>query len=105
MCVCVSIVGEYWVVGVDIEQYDPTSPSKYLHGLLKDTSDAMATRAYRSYLGVVPSPPFGMQEFNDLVNSYLEQPPFNFTNAGSIVGGVKLVSTQSILSQIVPVFS
>lgn len=27
--------GQYWVLGVDIEQYDPEDPYKYLHGLLQ----------------------------------------------------------------------
>lgn len=83
--------GEYFVVGVDIEQYDNQNPSKYLRGLLRDDIDPVAERAYRSYLGVVPSSPVGFENFTTLVNSYMERPPFNFPNPLTYFGGEKRV--------------
>lgn len=49
--------GEYFVVGIDIEQYDATAPDKYLRGLLQDQTDDESITAFKSYLGIVPSPP------------------------------------------------
>lgn len=53
--------GEYFVVGIDIEQYDPSAPAKYLRGLLQDKTDDdiphKQITAFKSYLGIVPSPP------------------------------------------------
>ncbi|KAF7269656.1 hypothetical protein GWI33_017336 [Rhynchophorus ferrugineus] len=90
--------GEYFVVGVDIEQYDNKNPSKYLRGLLRDAdlpNDPIAQRAYRSYLGVVPSSPVGFENFTVLVNSYMERPPFNFPNPLSYFGGGKLIRAEA----------
>lgn len=83
--------GEYWVVGADIEQYDADSPEKYLRGLLRDEPDPRATRGFRSYFGVVPSPPRGYDNFSLQVNAFMERPPFNYPNPVDIVGGVKRV--------------
>lgn len=82
------------MVGVDIEQYDDKSPSKYLRGLLRDAdfpNDPVAQTAYKSYLGVVPSSPIGFENLTYLVNKYMEKPPFNFPNPVSNLGGIKLV--------------
>lgn len=49
--------GEYFVVGIDIEQYDPSAPDKYLRGLLQDKTDEKSITAFKSYLGILPSPP------------------------------------------------
>lgn len=49
--------GEYFVVGIDIEQYDASAPDKYLRGLLQDETDDDFIIAFKSYLGIVPSPP------------------------------------------------
>ncbi|XP_054290482.1 guanylate cyclase 32E [Macrosteles quadrilineatus] len=84
--------GEYWVVGADIEQYDGDAPEKYLGGLLRDQSDPVAVRGFRSYLGVVPSSPRGYDNFSLLVNAYMERPPFNFPNPVDMVGGVKRIT-------------
>ncbi|XP_068086160.1 guanylate cyclase 32E [Anabrus simplex] len=87
--------GEYWVVGVDIEQYDPDLPENSLKGLLRDTPDPVAERAFRSYLGVVGTPPIGFQNFTYLVNSYMELPPFNFPNPALYVGGIKVIRAEA----------
>lgn len=83
--------GEYFVVGVDIEQYDEENPGKYLKGLLRDETDPVAQSAFRSYLGVVPSSPVGFENFTTLVNTYMERPPFNFPNPLTYLGGGKRV--------------
>lgn len=55
--------GEYFVVGIDIEQYDASAPDKYLRGLLQDKTDDDCITAFKSYLGIVPSPPIHFDEF------------------------------------------
>lgn len=55
--------GEYFVVGVDLEQYDAALPKKYLHGLLQTEPDQDAVPALQHYLGVVPSAPVKFEEF------------------------------------------
>ncbi|XP_074036399.1 guanylate cyclase 32E isoform X2 [Leptinotarsa decemlineata] len=89
--------GEYFVVGVDIEQYDNKNPTKYLQGLLRDDADPIAKKAYRSYLGVVSSSPVGFENFTSLVNFYMEKEPFKFPNPLTILGGVKRVNIKKIL--------
>lgn len=55
--------GDYFVVGVDIDQYDAALPTKYMHGLLQTTPDPDAVEAFRHYLGIVPSAPVRFEEF------------------------------------------
>lgn len=55
--------GEYFVVGIDIEQYDPSSPDKYLRGLLLEKIDSMAEEAFQSYLGIFPTAPTSFENF------------------------------------------
>lgn len=62
-------VGEYFVVGVDIEQYDASSPDKYLRGLLQDKTDMDCIDAFRSYLGIIPSAPINFDSFARQVNN------------------------------------
>lgn len=87
-------LGEYWVVGVDPEQYDASSPTKYLRGLLSNPQhqDPLAEKAFRCYVGVVTSAPVNFEEFARSVNTYMERPPFNFPNPLTLVGGVKTVA-------------
>lgn len=61
--------GEYFVVGIDIEQYDASAPDKYLRGLLQDETGDDCITAFKSYLGIVPSPPIHFDEFARQVNS------------------------------------
>ena len=83
------------MVGVDTEQYDPANPEKYLKALLRDETNPVAQRAFRSYLGVMPSPPVGFENFSEQVNRYMEQPPFNFPNPLFYFGAYKTVSVYS----------
>ncbi|XP_055593126.1 speract receptor isoform X2 [Uranotaenia lowii] len=87
--------GEYFVVGVDLEQYDAGLPKKYLHGLLQTEPDREAVAALQSYLGVVPSAPIKFEEFAVKVNKYLELPPFNYRNPLVYFGGVKQIRAEA----------
>ncbi|XP_076366170.1 guanylate cyclase 32E-like [Tachypleus tridentatus] len=86
--------GEYFVVGVDIEQYDNQDPRRYLKGLLRDEIEDKAKTAFQSYLGVVGSPPMGFESFAVKVNQYMQLPPFNFKNPVGIFGGMKRVPAE-----------
>ena len=86
------VLGEYFVLGVDLDRYDFDSPSKYLRGLLKDGLDRKAIEAFANYLGVVSSPSGpDFDNFTHMVNDYLERAPFNFMNPLKNIGGVKRV--------------
>lgn len=63
--------GEYFVVGVDIEQYDAQRPENYLRGLLQDTTDPEMVTAFRSYLGIVPSAHVHFNRFAALVSTFV----------------------------------
>ncbi|XP_050465647.1 guanylate cyclase 32E isoform X1 [Cataglyphis hispanica] len=80
--------GEYWVVGVDIEQYDEKRPDKYLRGLWQKKMDLSIVNAYRNYFSIVASAPINFMNFTRLVNEYRQKPPFNFTNPLAKVGGI-----------------
>lgn len=58
-----NIQGEYFVVGMDIEQYNPSSPQQYLHGVLQNEPDYEVIDAFKSYLSVMASPPTGFENF------------------------------------------
>ncbi|XP_071581869.1 receptor-type guanylate cyclase Gyc76C-like [Temnothorax nylanderi] len=89
--------GEYWVVGVDIEQYDEKRPSKYLRGLWQKKTDLSVVNAYRNYFSIVASAPINFTNFTQLVNEYRQKPPFNFTNPLANVGGiVQVTKIQSV---------
>lgn len=55
--------GDYFVVGIDIEQYDASKPEKYMRGLLMDKNDVRAVKAFQSYLGIFPTAPLTFPEF------------------------------------------
>ncbi|XP_012148117.1 guanylate cyclase 32E isoform X1 [Megachile rotundata] len=80
--------GEYWVVGVDIEQYDEKRPDKYFRGLWQKKTNSSILRAYRSYFSVVASAPIYSRNFTRQVNEYRQKPPFNFSNPLANVGGI-----------------
>ncbi|XP_025987101.2 guanylate cyclase 32E [Solenopsis invicta] len=79
--------GEYWVIGVDIEQYDEKHPNKYLRGLWQKETD-LSIDVYRSYFSIVASAPTNLINFTRLVNEYRQKPPFNFPNPLANVGGI-----------------
>ncbi|XP_055383503.1 speract receptor [Condylostylus longicornis] len=87
--------GEYFVVGVDIEQYDKSEPEKYLRGLLLETIDKTVEEAYRSYMGIFPSASNKFEEFAKQVNKYMELPPFNFPNPLGYFGGTKKIRAEA----------
>ena len=75
-----------------MERYDVENPSKYLRGLLKDDIDLKAIHAFENYVGVVSSPLVDFDNFTQMVNDYMEKPPFNFPNPLNYFGGVKRVT-------------
>ena len=82
------------MLGVDLDRYDPDNPSKYLRGLLNDNLDQKAVEAFENYIGVVSSPSGAdFDNFTQMVNEYLERPPFSFPNPLNFFGGVKRVSS------------
>ncbi|XP_071034810.1 guanylate cyclase 32E-like [Parasteatoda tepidariorum] len=86
--------GEYFVVGVDIEQYDIQNPMKYLKGLLKEDIEEEAKKAFQFYLGVVASPSQESEDFTRKVNYYMQLPPFNFPNPVQSLGGWKKIPSE-----------
>ncbi|XP_037521917.2 guanylate cyclase 32E [Rhipicephalus sanguineus] len=86
--------GEYFVVGVDVQQYDVESPTRYLTGLFREEPDPSVVRAFRSYLGIVGSPASGFEEFSVAVNEYMQRPPFNIVNAADTIGGRKKIPSE-----------
>ncbi|XP_023216984.1 guanylate cyclase 32E-like [Centruroides sculpturatus] len=86
--------GEYFVIGVDVEQYDTSIPQRYLKGLLKEEVEDDAKKAFQSYIGVVGSPPIGFENFTYEVNNKMKTPPFNYSNIADIVGGWKKVPAE-----------
>ncbi|CAN8007227.1 unnamed protein product, partial [Ixodes pacificus] len=86
--------GDYYVVGVDVEQYDIEQPRRYLTGLLREDVEPGVERAFRSYLGIVGSPAVGYEEFSVSVNEYMQRPPFNIVNAADAFGGMKKIPSE-----------
>ncbi|XP_068148784.1 speract receptor [Drosophila tropicalis] len=87
--------GDYFVVGIDIEQYEPAKPEKYLRGLLLEKVEPLAVQAFQSYLGIVPTAPVSFATFANEVNKYMERPPFNFPNPLGLFGGAKQISAEA----------
>ncbi|XP_015043803.2 speract receptor isoform X2 [Drosophila pseudoobscura] len=87
--------GDYFVVGIDIEQYEPAKPEKYLRGLLLEEVEPLAVQAFQSYLGIVPTAPVSFATFAQEVNKYMERPPFNFPNPLGLFGGTKQISAEA----------
>ncbi|XP_017128461.1 speract receptor isoform X2 [Drosophila elegans] len=87
--------GDYFVVGIDIEQYDPAKPEKYLRGLLLEDVDPLAVQAFQSYLAIVPTASVSFATFANEVNKYMERPPFNFPNPVGRFGGAKQISAEA----------
>lgn len=87
--------GEYFVVGIDIEQYDPARPEKYLRGMLMEKVEPLAAQAFQSYLGIVPTAPVSFATFANEVNKYMEREPFNFPNPLGLFGGAKQISAEA----------
>lgn len=56
-------MGDYFVVGVDLEQFSPDRPDRYLRGLLQNDQEPQIVDAFKAYLAVVPSAPVGFEAF------------------------------------------
>ncbi|KAB0802102.1 hypothetical protein PPYR_04288 [Photinus pyralis] len=87
--------GEYFVIGIDLDEYDQTAPTKYLRDFLRGEKNLVAQRAYQNYLGVIPSSPVGFKNFTALVNTYMEKPPFNFPNPLNFFGLGKMIRAEA----------
>ncbi|XP_045213178.2 receptor-type guanylate cyclase Gyc76C-like isoform X2 [Mercenaria mercenaria] len=90
--------GEYFVVGVDVGQYDPKDAQKYFKGIFTEknvTTDIQ--EAFKYFIGVAHSPPVypGYDEFTRLVNKHLEAPPFNFENPFIDIEGLKIIRPEA----------
>ncbi|XP_011145363.1 guanylate cyclase 32E [Harpegnathos saltator] len=79
--------GEYWVVGVDIKQYDEERPDKYVRGHWQRNTN-LSMKAYRNFFSIVASTPIDIMNFTRRVNEYRQKPPFNFTNPLEKMGGI-----------------
>lgn len=55
--------GDYFVVGVDLEQYAATEPDKYLRGVLNNVTEQEAIKAFQSYLAIIPSAAVQFDQF------------------------------------------
>lgn len=55
--------GDYFVVGVDLEQYSTSEPEKYLRGILNNNTEPKAVKAFQSYLAIIPSAPVQFDAF------------------------------------------
>lgn len=97
--------GKYFVVGVELEQYDQDDPGRYMRGLLRDDVDRLVVRAFGSYFAVMPTPPINMDYFSVKVNEYMEKPPFNFSNPLFQFGISKVVSPPLSLPPPLPAHS
>ncbi|XP_032675177.1 guanylate cyclase 32E isoform X2 [Odontomachus brunneus] len=92
--------GEYWVVGVDIKQYDEQQPEHYLRGHWQWNRMEMnlSIKAYRNYFSIVASAPIDIMKFAQKVNDHRQKPPFNFANpVGKMKGIVQIVPETAYL--------
>lgn len=88
--------GKYWVVGVDIKQYDEQQPDHYLRGHWQWNRMEMnlSMKAYRNYFSIVASAPIDIMKFAQRVNEHRQKPPFNFTNPVGKMKGIVQVTTK-----------
>lgn len=103
--------GEYFVIGVDVEQYDPDQPDRYFSGILKNDifgsiregrkGESLVEKAFQSYFGVFSSPPTGFDHFSLQVNRYMQMPPFQFLNPVNELGGLKHVRSIVVLVEMI----
>ncbi|XP_014675128.1 PREDICTED: guanylate cyclase 32E-like [Priapulus caudatus] len=84
--------GEYFVVGVILEQYDMQAPEKYVKGVFQGKATPVLQEAYRSFLGIAIAPPIYplYETFRKQVNQYLEMTPFYFHNTLYSIGRLKM---------------
>jgi len=71
------------------------NPLRYFRGILRDESEKEAPTAFRSYLGIVASPPKDFTAFSRRVNNFMEKEPFNFPNPLAKFGGYKKIRIEA----------
>lgn len=74
------ILGNYWVLGVNVEAYEDREPDIYVRGLLKKDTNSRTLRLLQSYFSIIGSSPEGFRNFTNKINDYRRRPPFNFKN-------------------------
>lgn len=82
---------DYFVVGIDLEQYDSRQPDKYLKGVLQDNQEKSIVEAFNSYIAVVPSASIGFENFASQVRFFI----FNLWLASYIHCGFGCLSYNS----------
>ncbi|XP_033327038.1 guanylate cyclase 32E isoform X2 [Megalopta genalis] len=98
--------GKYWVVGVDIAQYDDNDPNKYFRDVWGAPMHPSILKSYRNYFSVVASAPIYSDNFTQLVHVYREKPPFNFSNPAKKKGGnVQIVPETAYLYDAVHLYA
>ena len=99
--------GDYFVIGVDVEQYDADQEYKFFNGIFKNSEsdlhssgpasssphqESIVEKSFQSYLGIMSSPPTDdFEDFSLQVNKYMQLPPFAFENPVNELGGRKRV--------------
>ncbi|CAG7729358.1 unnamed protein product, partial [Allacma fusca] len=89
--------GEYLVIGVSIDDYEEEewNPTRYFKCLLCDEKDKVDPGIFRSYIGIVASPPRNFTEFSHRVNDFMEKEPFEFPNPLKSIGGYKKIRIEA----------
>ncbi|XP_067672620.1 speract receptor-like isoform X2 [Haliotis asinina] len=88
---------DYFVVGVEVNQFDSMNPQKFMQGLFDTNVTRRSAAAFRHFLSVVTSPPImpDFDIFSSVVNHYLEAPPFNYSNPFKDMGGKKAIRPEA----------
>ncbi|KAL7636452.1 UNVERIFIED_CONTAM: hypothetical protein RMT77_013227 [Armadillidium vulgare] len=87
--------GEYFVVGVMLQEYNRQKPQQYLQDFLSEESNATIQRSYQNFIGVIPTAPIDSEKFHSKVDLHLGLPPFNYPNAVQSLGGIKKIRPEA----------
>jgi hypothetical protein len=82
---------------LDVEQYDPKNPEKYLMGILHKEQEPWVGHAFQSYLAVLPSPLVAFDKFSEKVKEISMQIARRFL-AGAIRTGFGPFAVFSVLT-------
>jgi len=80
---------------MDDYKEDEWNPRRYFRGLLHDEAEEDTPTAFRSYLGIIASPPKNYTEFSRRVNRCMELPPFDWPNPLARLGGIKKIRIEA----------
>ncbi|XP_012940370.1 receptor-type guanylate cyclase Gyc76C [Aplysia californica] len=74
--------GDYFVVGVTRDTYELEQPQEFLQGIFDHNVTNRSVLAFRHFLSVIHTPPLDpkYKYFKEIVDQYLEMPPFNLRN-------------------------